>query len=156
MHELGYIVVFTLAGRDLALPLSRVERVAPIVDITPLPCAPAAVLGVINVQGHVLPVFNMRQRFGLPARDLELTDEMVIARTSQRTVALIVDAVQGVRECGDNAIVDAEQILPGLPHVAGVVKNVDGLILIQDLDLFLSLPEEQALTAALSSGGTCV
>jgi purine-binding chemotaxis protein CheW len=62
------LVVFTLGQQRYGLPLSSVERAARIVEITPLPNAPEIVLGVINVQGRLMPVVNLRHRFRLPER----------------------------------------------------------------------------------------
>jgi purine-binding chemotaxis protein CheW len=115
------------------------------VEVTPLPGAPETVLGVINVQGEVIPVINLRRRFGLPERELELTDQFVIARTSSRTVALVVDAVSSVIQRVEAETVAAEKILPHLRQVEGVIKFDDTLVLIHNLDTLLSLRDEAAL-----------
>ena len=147
----GQIVVFSLDRRRYGLALSAVERVVRMVDITPLPRAPALVLGIINVQGRVIPVVNPRRRFRLPERNFELSDLLVIARTARRAVALVVDTVSGVLEYSLDDAVRAHEIVPGMEHVEGVVKLSVGLVLIHDLDRFLSLEEEQALDAAMGA-----
>lgn len=119
------------------------------VDVTSLPRAPDVVLGVINVQGRVIPVVNLRRRFHLPERDTFLTGQLVIAHTARRPVALIVDAASGVLEYSADEAVGARDIVPGIEHVEGVVKLADGLVLIHDLDKFLSLEEETALDRAI-------
>lgn len=149
--SLGQIVVFSLDRRRYGLGLSAVERVVRMVDITPLPQAPALVLGVINVQDRVIPVVNPRRRFRLPERNFELSDQLVIARTARRAVALVVDTVSDVLEYSLEEAVRAHDIVPGMGHVEGVVKLSDGLVLIHDLDRFLSLEEEQALDAAMGA-----
>jgi purine-binding chemotaxis protein CheW len=65
------LVVFRLDERRYALPLAAVERVVRSVTVTPLPGAPAIVLGGINVHGRVLPVLNVRRRFRMPDRDTQ-------------------------------------------------------------------------------------
>jgi len=150
MNPANSFVVFTLDEQRYALLLSAVARVVPVVEITPLPKAPAIVLGVVNVQGRILPVVNLRGRFHLPERELRLSDQCIIARTLTRTVALVVDRVSGVLEVSDQAVIAAEQILPSMTYVAGVVKLEDGMVLIHDLDQLLSLDEEEALDQALS------
>jgi purine-binding chemotaxis protein CheW len=146
------VVVFTLDHQRYGVPLSAVERVVRMVDLTTLPRAPEVVLGVINVQGRVLPVMNLRRRFRLPERDISLTDQLVIARTPRRPVALIVDDVSGVLEYSAEEAVRARDIVPGIEHVEGVAKLPDGLVLIQDLERFLSLEEESALDRAMEDG----
>jgi purine-binding chemotaxis protein CheW len=143
------LVVFTMDEQRYALQLVAVERVVRMVEVTPLPQAPQIVLGVINAQGRIIPVVDIRRRFRLPERDIRLSDHLLIARTARRTVALALDAVTGIVEPSAQAVITAEEILPGLEYVEGVMKLGDGLILIHDLDMLLSLEEEQTLAAAL-------
>lgn len=146
-----WFVVFTLDDRVYALRLAAVERVARMVAVTPLPKAPEIVMGVVNVRGRILAVFDIRRRFHLPAREIAVSDLLVIARTSRRAAALVADAVAGVREYPEEAVVEAKSVLPGLEYVEGVVKLPDGLVLIHDLDRFLSLDEGESLDRALAS-----
>lgn len=146
-------VVLCFDALRIALPLPGVERVIRAVYVTPLPGAPAIVCGVANLQGRVIPVVNMRRRFRLPEREMALTDRLVIAHTVQRPVALVADSVSGVLEYAGPDRVDAEAILPGLEYVDGVVKLDDGLILIHDLDRFLSLDEAETLDRAMAAAG---
>ena len=142
------LVLFTLADRRLALPLSAVERVVRVVEITPLPQAPEIVRGVINVGGRVIPVLDIRSRFGLPARPTALSDHLVLANAATRTVALLAESVQGVAAFPEEAVIAGENILPGLEYVRGVVKQDGELILLFDLALLLSREEESLLRRA--------
>src|SRR5687767_11060685 len=90
------LVVFVLDDQRYAVHLSAVYRVIAMVRITPLPQAPAIVLGAINIQGAIVPVINLRRRFGLPEREPRLTDRLLIARAGPRRVALVADAVPGL------------------------------------------------------------
>ena len=82
------------------------------------------ILGVINVQGQIIPVFDIRKRFRLPERELRLSNQLIIAAASKRTVGIIVDTVTGVIEQAPDRTFAAEQIFPGLGYVAGVAKLV--------------------------------
>ena len=144
------LVPFFLDDRRYALHLDVVERIIPAVEITPLPKAPEIVLGLINIRGRIVPVLNIRRRFRLPDRETELTDHFIIADTSKRTVALPADSASGVIQIFEGEITEATDILPALEYVKGVVKLKDGLLLIHDLESFLSLEEETALNEALS------
>lgn len=152
MKESDSLLVFMLGDQRYALPLPKVDRVVRMVAITPLPKVPDIILGVVNIQGRVIPVVNMRRRFHLPERELALTDQLVVAHTARRPVALVADAVLDVIACPVQDMVVAEHIVPGVEHVAGVVKLDDGLIFIHDLDKFLSLEEENFLAHALENG----
>jgi len=149
MSQTAQLVVFEIDGQKFALHLSVVQRIVRAVAITPLPQAPAIVLGIINVQGQIVPVFNVRERFQFPPRVLGINDQFIIAQAAGRTVALLVDAASGVVTDAVAATVPGERILPHLEYVEGVVKCADGLILIHNLDRFLSLTETQQLDAAL-------
>jgi purine-binding chemotaxis protein CheW len=152
LAQTGKIVLFTLDEPRYALYLSSVERVVRAVEITPLPKAPEIVLGVINAQGRILPVLDIRKRFRLPAREISVDDRFIIARTARRPVALVVDSVAGVRELTDQQMVSVEQSLPFAEYLKGVAKLEDNLVLIHDLDQFLSLDEERVLDTALAKG----
>lgn len=78
-----------------------------------------------------------------------LSDSLVLVHSSRRLLALMVDAVEGVQNGPCGAIVPPELVFPGLASVRGVLKQDDGLVLIQNLAGFLSLDEEAALDAAL-------
>ena len=74
------LVVFNMDEQRYALQLATVERVVRMVEVTLLPQAPKIVLGVINAQGRIIPVVDIRRRFRLPARDIHLSDHLLIAR----------------------------------------------------------------------------
>ncbi len=143
-------VVFSLDGQRYALHLSDVERIIRVVEITSLPKAPDIVLGIVNVEGQIIPVVNIRKRFRLPKRELNLSDVLIIAQIPRRTVALVADDVSGVIEGSGQDITEAKEILPRMEYVKGVVKLKDGMILINDLENFLSLEEEKALDDAMA------
>jgi purine-binding chemotaxis protein CheW len=142
-------LAFILDEGHYALDLSVVERIIQSVEITPLPEAPDIVLGIINIKGKIIPVVNIRRRFRLSEKDIEPTNRLIIAHTLKRTVALVVDVVLGVIETPEDRVVKAGTVLPGLDYVQGVVKMEDGMILIHDLNKFLSLEEEQTLDTAI-------
>jgi purine-binding chemotaxis protein CheW len=147
--EVARLVVFRLDEHRYALPLAAVERIVRAVAITPLPQAPAIVLGIIDVEGSVLPVLDIRYRFRLPQRAIGPDDQLSIAKTAHRRVALVIDEAEGVIECPASAITDAVSVVPGAEHIHGVIRLDDGLVLIHDLEQFLSLDETQALDQAL-------
>ncbi|SOD41096.1 CheW protein [Nitrosovibrio sp. Nv4] len=144
-------IVFVLDGQRYAMHLSAVDRVVRMVHITPLSSAPDILLGVVDVGGRIVPVIDVRQRFNLPKRDLSLSDRLIFARTERRSVALVADAVTDVVECSEHSLVPADHIVRGLKHIEGIIRCEDGLILIHDLDTFLSLDEEQSLDLALGT-----
>ncbi len=148
--ETAQWVVFCVDRGRYALPLASVDRIVRAVHVTALPRAPDIVLGAIDVQGRVLPVFNIRRRFGLPERAVDPADHFLIAHTARRTVVLVIDSAQGVFEYAASAVTQAASIAGDLEHVRGVIQLEDGLVLIHDLEHFLSRHEAQVLDAAMS------
>jgi purine-binding chemotaxis protein CheW len=146
--------MFSLDAGRYAVPLGAVERVVRAVQVTSLPQAPDIVLGVIDVAGRVLPVFDVRQRFGMPKREIDPADKFLIAHTSKRAVVLAVDAVLDVFEQPAAAMIDAGNFAPGLVHIRGVIPIADDLVLISDLEAFLSMDEVLSLDAAMNQAAT--
>jgi purine-binding chemotaxis protein CheW len=142
-------VIFSLGGQRYGVPLSQVDRIVRIVEITPLPKAPEIVRGIINVQGQLIPVINVRRRFRLAERKDSLTDQLIIMRTVRRTVAMAVDAVTGILDFAENETVSVGEILPNLEYIDGVAKHDNGLVLIHDVNKFLSLEEDNELEQAM-------
>jgi purine-binding chemotaxis protein CheW len=144
------LVVFTLDAQRYAIPLSAVERVFPTVEITPIPKAPEIVPGVVNIEARIVPVVDFRRRFRLPEREPEIYDHMIVASTGKRTVAFVVDGATGVLEIPGSEITALKDLLPGTEYVEGILRLPDGLILIHDLETFLSLEEEKLLDRAMN------
>jgi purine-binding chemotaxis protein CheW len=145
MNKTGNIIVFSIDEQKYALHLSCIEKAIRIVEINPMPKAPDSVLGVINVQGRLIPVMDTRRLLHLPGKELGLSDQLIIARISGRTVALVVDAVVNVIDLPEHETVPSEDIFPGMDHVSGVLKLEDDMIYIYDPDRLFS-PEDETLT----------
>ena len=144
------LVIFTLDYQAYALPLNSVVRVIHAVEITNLPKAPDIISGIINVKGQIIPVVDVRKRFGLTSRELIPEDQLIIADTGKRQVALLVDQVSGIQTISSRQQVDTKETLPFAEYISGVVKIDDELILIYDVEQFLNLHEEMELEQALT------
>lgn len=144
------LVVFTLDEQGYALPLETVVRVIHAVEITNLPKAPHIISGIINVKGQIIPVVDIRKRFGLTPRELIPDDQLIIADTGKRLVALLVGQVSGIQNITSRQQVDTKETMPFAEYIKGVVKIENELILIYDLEQFLNLHEEMELERALS------
>ncbi len=136
------LVAFVLDRQSYALRLASVRRVVRMVEVAPLPKAPGVVLGVLDLEGVILPVLSMRRRFGLAEGETSLADQLLVAEASRRTVALAVNSVTGVVERTDEEITKAIEVVPGAQYVEGITRLEDGLLFIHDLDRFLSRSED--------------
>lgn len=148
MNDTIPVVLFRIGDRRFALPLEVVERVLRAVAVTPLPGARCPVIGLVSVHGQFCPVLDVRHRFRAPVRPVHPDDWFLLARTATRRVLLVVDGADGV------AHLSAEEIDAGGAAAGEVLFSrataVDGaIVLIHDLDRFLSPSEEEELTSAL-------
>lgn len=144
------LLIFALSGLRCALPLPDIERILRAVEISPVPKAPAIVMGLVNVQGRIIPVLNLRKLFCLPETVITLNDHMIIARTTSFPVAILVDNVLGVTEYSDREIITTEVLFPGIDYLEGVAKLENGIILIYSLDRFLTSAEKAETLPLLS------
>ena len=146
------VVVFNLDDKNFALYLNAVLKVLPSLEITPLPGSPKVVLGIINIAGEIIPVFNIRLRFQIPYKEMDLDNKIIIVKTINRKAALLVDDVKEVTEIKAEDLTMSKGILPGQNFIEGVMKLGDDLVLIHDIDNFLSISEIEELNNAIGDG----
>jgi purine-binding chemotaxis protein CheW len=143
-----HLLTFDLGGIRCALPAADVREVVRAVSILPLPNAPEAVEGVINVRGTLVPVLDLRRRLRLPAKPVALSDHLVLVRAGDREVAVRVDRAIAVVAAGAEQVEATGADIPTAPFVTAVGKLTDGLILVHDLRRFLDVSEQRSLEAA--------
>ncbi len=140
------LILFKLAEFHFALKLDHVERVVHSVEITPLPGAPRVIEGVFDLAGEIIPVINMRRRFGMADKRIALTDRIIIARPGRR-VGLLVDEVgEIVPKCD---FVPAAGISSGLVYLEGAMYREENVVVITCLERFLSAEESVDLEESL-------
>jgi purine-binding chemotaxis protein CheW len=131
------VAVFALGEVRFALTTDVIEGVVRAVEVSPLADAPAGVIGVINLHGRIIPVLDIRPRFGLPPREIALSDHFVIARTGDRTVAILVDAAIDVIAADMSGVRLGMEALTGLGGTERVVLQGEEIVPVQDLSRFL-------------------
>lgn len=138
-------VEFSLDALRIAFALEDIQRVVRAVAVTPVPGASPCVLGVIDVHGAVMPVFDTRVLLGLPRKPLRTSDHIMIAQGA-RPRAFIADEVRGSFECADVEL--PESYLLGTAPLKGVARRKDGMILVHDMKQFMSLDHAIALNVS--------
>lgn len=139
----GQYLTFMLASEEYGLEILRVQEIKGWDRATPIPNTPEHVLGVLNLRGAIVPIIDLRMRFGLEQVPYGPTTVVIVVRThtedQERTVGLVVDAVadvyrleqseiQPAPELGDDT---SSQYISGLATVSGkmvVLLNIDALI----------------------------
>lgn len=132
------LILFDLDEQRYGLELGQVQRVVRVVAITPVPGGPAAMLGLLNLEGTIIPVMNTRRMLHLPERELRLSDQLLVVHTSGRLVALLVDAVQGISDGREWDEIPLDTIISTDGLIRGVLRGHGELIFIQDVQAFLS------------------
>ena len=143
------ILIFELGSTRFGLPSAAVRELHRAVALVALPKAPPIVEGIINVRGCIVPVLDIRARFGLTARALSHTDHFILALAGERLVALRVDRALDVVRVEPQQLERPEAGWKDVAYVAGVAKLHDGLVLIHDLATFLDAAERQTLNDAV-------
>jgi purine-binding chemotaxis protein CheW len=118
------------------------------VATSPLPRQPAYIAGVIDVRGTVMPVLDLRARFGSPSRPMELTDQMIVVLARRRLLALWIDEVEAFADGEELAWTTAGGLIAGDRSLAGVATTAGGLATIHDLDAFVEQCEADAVFEA--------
>ncbi len=133
------LVTFTLRNEEYAVDILNVQEINRITEITQVPNAPFYVEGVINLRGKVMPVINLRKKFGLEDKETDDTSRIIIMDIQGVTNGLVVDAVSEVLR------IPADIVEPPPPmssdmsdkFIKGVAKLEDRLIILIDIDMLL-------------------
>ena len=142
----SHYFVFRLDDQPYALGLATVFKVIRAVELTSLAKAPDHLLGLINFSGEIIPVLDVRKRFYLPDREIDLDDRIIICKGYSRTIAFVADVVEGVVEFSSEEVDEAVRILPEMEHyIEGVGKLNDDTVLIYDLERLFSIQEIEGL-----------
>lgn len=141
------LLVFAVE-RLYALDIELVERVIRAVEIRPLPGGPEIVAGLLNVRGSLLPVVDLRVRFGLFKRKPRLDDHLILMKSPLR-LALRVDLVHGVISRPVEEIMSVDAMMSRTKYFEKAVPLDGEIVLIQDLGRLLSPTEESAANEAI-------
>jgi purine-binding chemotaxis protein CheW len=132
--ELRQLLIFRLDDQEYGLDIENVVQVVRMVAVTKAPKAPHFVEGMLNLRGKVIPVINLRDRFGLQSKPVDLNDHLLITQIGARSAGLIVDVVLGVLSISMASLdyrVDIEAEMADF--VQAVAKLDNRLIIILDI-----------------------
>jgi purine-binding chemotaxis protein CheW len=140
------LVVFELSDERYGVDIASVDSIIRLQPVVGVPHAPTFVEGVTRLRGTVLPVIDLRKRFGLPAQEPTKETRIVVAGMGGLAVGMLVDAVIEVRKVPGEDIEPPSPLVVtvGSAFISGIAKVDDEhMIIVLDLELVLS-PEEQA------------
>jgi purine-binding chemotaxis protein CheW len=138
-------VIFRLGKEGYALEVMRVQEVLDMQSLTEVPGGPKYLLGVINLRGHVLPVYDLRMPFGLPkiAQPNQVPSVLIVETTlgsDIQVTGLVVDRVSDVLEFSPEEMQPPPQLGLGkaTPFVRGLIRHQEGFLLVLDVDRVFS------------------
>ncbi len=129
-------VGFRLDREDYAIEITRIREIILMKPITRLPQVPDAIEGLINLRGSVIPIVNLRKRFGLPARPFDDETRTIVVTVQDRTVGCIVDEVTEVMRISGDQVQPVPISMAALARrfIAGLARLDDRLLIILDTD----------------------
>jgi purine-binding chemotaxis protein CheW len=153
--ELLQLVSFVIGSEEFAIPILAVQEINRLMQITRVPQSPAFIEGVINLRGKIIPVMNLRTRFGLERLDDSSDARIIVVEVAQRTIGFTVDRVNEVLRIGADIVEPPPQMVCGIDtdYVEGVGKLKDRLLILLSLErLFTDGTLEQIDAVAAGSG----
>lgn len=139
-QQLGelHLVTFNL-GEEYGVPITQVQEIIRVGNITIVPNSPSYMEGVINLRGRVLPVLNLRKRLKLPVTDVTKASRIIVTEVNNKMLGLLVDAVSHVIKVPSEFIETApEEVLEmDTDYITGVGKLKDRLVILLDLEKLL-------------------
>lgn len=149
----GKYLVFQLGREEFAIRVLKVREIMGIQDITAVPQTPAHVKGVINLRGKVIPVVDLRLKFGLPELDYTRRTCIIVvqvqAASSSMLMGIVVDGVAEVLNLAAADIEDTPEFGDGVatPYLLGMAKVKEKVKILLDIDQVLSNTDLHALNA---------
>jgi purine-binding chemotaxis protein CheW len=147
------LVVFDLAGEAYGVNIGTVREIIRMQAVTHVPETPEYVEGVINLRGRVIPVVDLRRRFGLVASEHTAESRIVVVDIAGNDIGVIVDAVTEVLRVAGSAIETASALIASEDsyYMDGIAKIGDRLLILLDLDRVLQASEDTLVRVASSS-----
>lgn len=141
--RLVQLVGFFLGEEEYGVDIQRIQEINRMVEVTSVPRTPDFVLGVMNLRGKVIPVINLRKRFGLPDKEKDKDTRIIVVELQGKTIGILVDAVSEVLRIPSSTIEPPPNVVTGVDadYIQGVGKLQDRLLILLDLNKILTKDE---------------
>jgi len=133
------IVGFKVGRETYGIPITALQEIVRVPEITAVPDAPDYLEGVINLRGKIVSVVDLRKRFGKPADSIDRHSRILVVEHNGRLAGIIVDAASEVLKIAQSEIAPAPAMMQegGLDCVTGLAKHRGQLIILLDIDKVL-------------------
>jgi len=148
-HGTMQLVSFRLGQELYGIEITKVREIILITEITRIPETPGFVKGLINLRSSVIPIIDLRTRFGLPEGALTDESRIMVVHVRGKTIGIIVDSVSEVLRIKRDQIAPPPPTVAGIGHeyLTGLVKLEQQLLILLDLDHLLGEEAQEALEA---------
>ena len=148
------LVVFRLGEDYFAMPIANVNEIIRLQKITPVPKAPPFVEGVTNLRGRVIPVIDLRKRFGVASQAAGQFSRIIVVEQDARLLGMMVDAVDEVLTVPSSSIEPVDEMIVSVDSqfLSGIVRLEDRLIILLDQEQVLSAGEVRQLSSLKVTG----
>ena len=146
-EELLQLVSFNIGQEEFGLSIQSIQEINRMVEITRVPNSPEFVSGVINLRGKVIPIINLRKRFGFPPKESDRNTRIIVVELGEMVVGFIVDAVSEVLRIPKNITEPPPSIIAGIgsEYITSVAKLENRLLILLDLERILLEKEKRQL-----------
>ncbi len=133
---IAQLVGFRLGDEDYAIAITKIQEIILMKPITRIPQVPDYIEGLINLRGSVVPVVNLRARFGLPRKEVDDDTRTIVVNIQEKTVGCVVDAVTQVMRINREEIQPPPLAVLSVAHqyISGLAKLDDRLLIILDIE----------------------
>lgn len=141
------LVSFRLGAEEYGLSIMKVQEIIRLQEITKVPQMPEFIEGVINLRGNVIPIIDLRKRFGLEIIEKTAETRIVVVSVRERVMGIIVDGVSEVLRLSDDQIEPPPPVVSniGREYIKGVGKLEKRLLILLDIDKILSSQEHSII-----------
>jgi purine-binding chemotaxis protein CheW len=146
-EEMFQLVSFTLGGEEFGVDILRVQEINRMVTVTTVPNSPSFVDGVINLRGKVIPIIDLRTRFGMSRKEHDKNTRIVVIELKNNIVGFVVDAVSEVLRIPRSVCEPPPAVVSGIhaDYITAVGKLEDRLLILLDLEKVFSVEEHLSL-----------
>jgi purine-binding chemotaxis protein CheW len=148
-EELLQLVSFKIGEEEFGVDILKVQEINRMLDVTRVPNAPEYVDGVINLRGKVIPIIDLRRRFGMDRKEHDKNTRIVVVELSGKIVGFVVDAVSEVLRIPGSVTEPPPSIVAGIDadYITAVGKLEDRLLILLDLERVLSREDASIMAA---------
>lgn len=146
-EELLQLVSFNIGQEEFGLDIQSIQEINRMVDITRVPNAPEFVSGVINLRGKVIPIIDLRKRFGFSPKENDRNTRIIVVELVGMVVGFVVDSVSEVLRIPKSITEPPPAIVAGIgsEYITAVAKLENRLLILLDLERILKDKEKQQL-----------